>query len=702
MRQRVFACLFVTVLITACRAPEQARIGVPVIFISVDTLRADHLPIYGYGAVATPALDALRSDGILFREAYSHCPMTLPSHVSILTGLLPPEHHVRNNLGYTFDAAKIPTIASELRAHGYASGAAVSSYVLRRETGLAAAFDFYDDTMPIDPALSLVHQERSGQATADAALSWISTRTTQPFFFFFHIYEPHVPYAPVEPFRSRYPNAYDGEIATADAIVGRFLDRLKQLGVYDRALIVFFSDHGEGLNDHGEDQHGIFVYRESIHVPLVIKLPKNEKAGAAIDGAVQLADLTPAVLHWLGVRKEMPAARADLIAGAIPDRRIYSETYFPLIHLGWSPLRSLVDASHHYIDAPRPELYDLTKDPGEKNDVRAAERRVAASFASEMQQYPASLEPLGAIDPEAAKNLAALGYIGSAQTRTDTGSLPDPKDRIGDLARIREAFVLASQRQYDRSVAALRELLRTNPQNIDLWDKLGETLDRAGDTEGAVGAYQQGIRSAPEHAQGLALSLGFLLLKEAKYDDAARHARLGMSMNASRAHELLARVALAKNDPATAESEAAASVAGRNAAAADLVLQAEIARARAQFQRALDLLDSAQRLASSNGGKPVFRLDFVRADILARLEQPRPAEEAYRREILAFPAELQAYANLAVLYFVEGRTGDVDSTLTEMMRRNPGRAAVDVAAKTYEALELPDKARAIRRQSAGR
>src|SRR6185295_7797868 len=539
MRKRL-TCLL-TGLLLACGGSESTHTGTPVIFISIDTLRADHLPMYRAGAPATPALDALRADGILFRNAYSHCPMTLPSHVSILTGLLPPEHHVRNNLGHTFDAAKIPSIATELRARGYASGAAVSSYVLRRETGLAAAFDFYDDTMPIDPALSLVHQERSGDATAEAALGWISPRAASPFFFFFHIYEPHVPYAPVEPFRSRYPNAYDGEIATADAIVGKFLARLKELGVYDRALIVFFSDHGEGLNDHGEDQHGIFVYRESIHVPLVIKLPKNEKGGTTVDGAVQLADMTPAVLQWLGVRKELPAGRADLIGGTIPERRIYSETYFPLIHLGWSPLRSLIDGSHHYIDAPRPELYDVVADPGEKHDVRAAERRVSAAFAEELQRYPASLEPLGAIDPEAAKNLAALGYIGSAQTRTGTGPLPDPKDRIGDLAGIRDAFVLAEQRQYDRAAAALRALLRTNPQNIDLWDKLGETLDRAGDTAGAAAAYQEGIRSAPEHAQGLALSLGFVLLAQGKLDDAAAHARLGMGMNASRGHELLAR-----------------------------------------------------------------------------------------------------------------------------------------------------------------
>jgi len=697
MQKRLFFCLFVTVLSAACRKSETTHTGVPVIFISVDTLRADHLPMYGYGAVATPALDALRADGVLFREAYSHCPMTLPSHASILTGLLPPEHHVRNNLGYTFDAEKLPSIASELRARGYASGAAVSSYVLRRETGLAAAFDFYDDAMPIDPALSLVHQERSGDATAEAALRWISGRAAQPFFFFFHIYEPHVPYTPAEPFRSRYPNAYDGEIATADAIVGKFLDRLKTLGVYDRALIVFLSDHGEGLNDHGEDQHGIFVYRESIHVPLVIKLPQSEKKGTTVDGAVQLADLTPSVLHWLGVQKELPAGRADLIAGAIPERRIYSETYFPLIHLGWSPLRSLIDGAHHYIDAPRPELYDLARDPAEKNDVRASERRVASAFAEELGRYPASLEPLGAIDPEAAKNLAALGYIGSAQTRTDPGALPDPKDRIGDLAKIREAFVLAEQRQYDRSAAALRALLRTNPKNIDLWDKLGETLDRAGDPAGAVAAYQEGIRSAPEHAQGLALSLGFVLLGQGKLDDAAAHARLGLGMNGSRAHELLARIALARGDVATAEAEAAASAAGKAPLATDLVLQAEIARGRAQFQRALDLLDAAQRLAAANGGKPVFRLDFVRGDLLARLEQPAAAEQAYRREIAAFPAETQAYANLAVLYFVQGRLREVDETLAEMMRRNPGRAARDVAIKTYEALELPARARAIAR-----
>src|SRR4051794_38427233 len=230
---RRFAALALLAL-AACRHKQtDAFPNAPVVLISVDTLRSDHLPAYGYGAVRTPNIDALRGDSILYRHAYSHCPMTLPSHLSILTGLLPTEHGVRNNIGYRFDGAKFRTLAAVLRARGYRTGAAVSSYVLRSDTGIDAGFDWYDDAIAVAAGGAASEHQRSGYETLKAAQSWVDGSTSRPFLLFFHIYEPHAPYEP----------SYDGEIAKADDIVGRLLSRLRSKGLYDRAVIVFLSDH---------------------------------------------------------------------------------------------------------------------------------------------------------------------------------------------------------------------------------------------------------------------------------------------------------------------------------------------------------------------------------------------------------------------------------------------------------------------------
>jgi choline-sulfatase len=277
--------LFLLLLGVACSrsnpSPEHPSFpNAPVIVISVDTLRADHLPAYGYKGVETPHIDALRRDGVLFERAYSHVPLTLPSHVSLLTGKLPFEHGVRNNLGFSLAASQL-TLPSLLKTRGYATGAAVSAYVLRGASGLAASFDDYDDAVAIRGGESVGAQQRPGRETAAVARTWIQRHQGTPFFYLLHLFEPHTPYAPPEPHRSRWALPYDGEIATADEIVGEFLASLKQQGLYDDALIVFLSDHGEGLGEHGEAEHGIFLYQEAIRVPLIVKLPRGERANTS-------------------------------------------------------------------------------------------------------------------------------------------------------------------------------------------------------------------------------------------------------------------------------------------------------------------------------------------------------------------------------------------------------------------------------------
>ena len=250
--------------------------GTPIVLISVDTLRSDRLPAYGYDGVDTPAIYRLRGDGILFERAYTHVPLTLPAHTSLLTGRLPPDHGVRDNLGYTVDPARTRLLQQILKEAGYATGAAVSAFVLRRATGIGAGFDLYEDNIEIipDPGSTGIQAiQRSGTETLDAVRPWLRSVVDGPFFLFFHIFEPHTPYTPPPEYAARYPSPYDGEVAAADDAVGGLLDELRSLGIYEKALIVFLADHGDGLGEHCEDEHGLFIYRSTLQVPLILKLP---------------------------------------------------------------------------------------------------------------------------------------------------------------------------------------------------------------------------------------------------------------------------------------------------------------------------------------------------------------------------------------------------------------------------------------------
>ncbi|MCI0549219.1 MAG: sulfatase, partial [Candidatus Rokubacteria bacterium] len=278
--------LLVAGMAAACSRGQALRFpGAPVVLVSIDTLRADHLPAYGYAGVKTPHIDRFRRDAILYERAWSHAPLTLPAHVSLLTGLLPFEHGVRDNLGYRLDPGAHTTLAALLRGKGYATGGFVSAHALRGGTGLAEAFDVYDDHM-VAPGgggmEALGRVQRRGEETLALARAWLAGVESRPFLLFLHLYEPHAPYEPPEPFRSATALPYDGEIAKSDEIVGGLLDELRRSGVYDRALVVLLSDHGEGLGEHGEDEHGILLYRWALHVPLLVKLPGAARAGTTV------------------------------------------------------------------------------------------------------------------------------------------------------------------------------------------------------------------------------------------------------------------------------------------------------------------------------------------------------------------------------------------------------------------------------------
>lgn len=680
------ALLVAASLLTSCARDKGASHRAadplaPVIIISIDTVRADHLPVYGYRNVATPNIDRFRRDAILFENAYAHVPLTLPSHVSMLTGQLPPDHGVRNNIGYPFHGRKQETIPSFLHQHGYATGAAVSAYVLRGATGLRDAFDFYDDKMDVRGGVAQSDLQRPGSTTAAIASQWIDKQTDRPFFFLLHLYEPHAPYDPPEPYRSRSANPYDGEIAYADAIVGQFFDALKQRTIYDRAVIILMSDHGEGLNDHGEQEHGIFVYREDLHVPLLVKLPGNAQAGRRIAAPAALIDVFPTIAALAGLQPPHLPGLSLLDLDKHPPRSLYAESLYPRIHLGWSELRSLIDDRHHFINAPHPELYEFTRDTAERNNLIDSERRVYASMRETLGAYGTSAEAMPRIDAEEAKKLAALGYL-SAPAAPPRGVLPDPKDHIAEVSMVSEAARRDAAGEHDAAIAAFRSVLAKNPGFTDAWTLLAKAQERSGRYEDAIESYRQAIRAAPSLATEHALSIASLSLNLHRLQDAESHARLAVGANPAEAHVVLGRIAMVRGDLAGAEREA------RNALTADpenanaQVLLAQVYTNEGRYGEATQIIDSIAR--PEQRAQPIELVDFVRGDLLARTGHVDEAIAAFRREIGNFPLERQAYANLAALQFFAGRPDAARETMEALVRVMPTPETRRFAADTFE------------------
>ena len=373
----------------------------PIILVSIDTLRSDRLPAYGYAAGATPAIDALAADSILFERAYAHVPLTTPSHASILTGLLPPAHGVRDNLGYRLEAAALPYLPRLLRQAGYATGAAVSAHSLRGEAGFADGFDFYEDRIPVPARAGLGGIQRPGAATLAAALGWLRSNGGKPFFLLLHLFEPHTPWAPPEPFASRHASAYDGEVAAADAVLAELVAELRRLGAYDRAAIVLLSDHGEGLGEHGEEEHGVLLYREALQVPLLVKLPGGKRAGERLAAPVQLVDVAPTLLELAGLPRPPGLDGRSLLSVSAdePPRPVYGESWYSRLHFGWSELGSLIEGSWHLIDGPDPELYDLAADPGETDNLIGRRAGLAARLRDELRARASEPAPPGGRPP---------------------------------------------------------------------------------------------------------------------------------------------------------------------------------------------------------------------------------------------------------------------------------------------------------------
>jgi arylsulfatase A-like enzyme/Flp pilus assembly protein TadD len=692
--------------ISSCRKGESlASQGVPVVLISVDTLRADHLPAYGYRNVETPHLDALRKDSVLFENAYSHVPLTLPSHASLFTGLLPPQHGVRDNLGYALSSGPT-TLAAYMKSKGYATGGAVSSIVLSHVTGVNRGFDFYEDTVEPDrTGQTLSRVQRHGDETAALLTDWIGPRADSPFLAFLHIFEPHTPYEPPEPYKSRYALAYDGEIARSDEIVGGFLRYLKDQEIYDRALIVFFSDHGEGLDDHGEDEHGVLLYREAIHVPLLVKFPNSRRAGESVGEAVGLTDIFPTVAEVAGLPappglagKSLTTTLAGGAGSKTEERRVYGETLYPRLHLGWSDLASLIDRKNQYIESPRPELYDLVADPGEKNDLSAGLPPAFRSMRAELARLPRPLQAPGSTDPEQVRKLAALGYISASSADLAKKDLPAPRDRIGSVQKLKSGFTALVAHRYPDAAKIFAELLEEEPGMTDVWQMYSEALMRVGREKEALAALQTAARLSPGSPQVM-MALSEYFMETGDFAEARRHAEAIGDAGTASPHENLARIAIAEGDLAAAEKEARAALERYPSRRVPRLILGRVLHDRGDYPGALMELDLAARPRGSESAVPLQNLQFLRGDCLARLGRERESEAAFQEEIRMFPSNAAPRAALAMLYASQGRESEARRALSDLVGQLHTPEAYFTASRTYEILGDPESAGQLRAEA---
>lgn len=512
----------------AHRIPLRAK-GANIILFTIDTLRADHLQCYGYQKVETPQINRLAEEGVLFENVVCQTPLTLPSHSSIFTGTYPLFHGVRDNGGFYLDE-KHTTLAECLKKEGFLTGAFVAAFVLDSRWGLDQGFDYYYDNFDLTKykTVSLDSVQRRGDEVLQEARRWLSENGQKKFFAWIHLYDPHTPYDPPEPYKSLYRarpySLYNGEIAYVDQLIGEFRSFLQEKGLLQNTLIVFTADHGESLGEHKESAHGFFVYDAAIRVPLILRFPgaKGPK-GEVIRPQVRSIDLMPTILDLVG--EDVPSAvqgksLVPLIRGkGKGDQAAYSETFFPKFHYGWSELRTLRRGRYKFIDAPNPEVYDLLDDPGETQNIV----NIKASLGQEMkrelvallERYSAkSVEEAGprAVDQDSLVKLQALGYIGSfhGSREPKDGERPaDPKDKIELYNEIKQAQFLSSEDKPREAEEKILSVLARDPLILEARYLLGHLYYKQKKYEEAIAEFKKALEKNPDYSDaifGLALA----------------------------------------------------------------------------------------------------------------------------------------------------------------------------------------------------
>ena len=682
-------------------SPGYDLTGANVLLITLDTTRADRIGAYDYPGAETPHLDSLAEEGVLFEDTITPTAFTLPSHSSILTGLYPAYHGVRLNGGSAL-ADVHTTLAERLADNGYRCGAFVGAFVLDGRWGLEQGFEHYDDDFELrgDQRLDLSGVQRPANEVVDAALGWLSMDDQRPFFSWVHFYDPHTPYEPPEPYRSRFGAArardlnvgenasagtqarrlrewineqnalYDGEIAFADSQIGRLLAWLDDQALADDTVVVVVGDHGEALGSHGEIEHGYYVYDYAVRVPFVIRLPDGDFSGVRVHQQVRTIDLLPTVLDLVGVEGPAKVHGESLLPLMNdPDRKgprfAFSESMAPSLQYGWSTLYSLRTSDFKFIEAPRSELYDLREDPGESTNVITTHPDLAEVLQGELSRI---LEESAAgapetqqanLDEQTLSMLASLGYVGGSSTSLDGEDLADPKDKLYLYQAVGLAAQLISEDDYAGAVRQLEGVLDEDPAVPQARFLLATSYRKIGRTDDAKALLDEYLRDDPDSVQAL-IAMAGILSEEGQTEEvlAISKRALAVDNRNAQAYELMAGVYMGVNDHRSALPLLEKVV----------EIQPKLTRSRNNLAACLiglGELDEAQALLDDIIAEhPKFPLAHFHLGLLyeerGRLDA---AQAAYSAEVELYPKSVVARFNLGNLLF---RIGEVEAAEEEM------------------------------------
>jgi len=514
------------------------------VLITIDTLRADHLHCYGDQKIQTPNIDGLARDGVLFEKAVTQAPLTQPSHASIFTGTNPNVHHVRDTGGFILRPSSV-TLATILERQGWNTAGFVGSEVLKKSFGFNQGFVFYDDEMPRSNKTAGYARDASRPANivVDHALSWLDTNPKRPFFMWLHFYDPHEPYNPPESFLRRYPgDPYDAAIAFTDQQVGRLLEAVRKKSPADKTLILLLADHGESLGDHGEFNHGIFLYDSTVRIPWIMVGP-GIPAGVRVQQQAREIDLLPTVLDLLG-EKATSAVQGTSLVPAFSGKPVattysYEETLYPRINLGWSELRGIHTAHWMYVRAPRPELYDLDRDPGEQNNIIDAHPKEYRELEKQLKVLSGigsgQTETIAAtqMDSGTMAQLKSLGYVGgTSETNIQlNGKGADPKDRIAILKLMQTIMGPESEKiPAIRRIGLLKQGLAQDPTNPALYIELGTLYSQTAQWDAAVQTYLAAIHAGVQ-GETLLSRLGDIYLRAGRQQEAIKYFEQAAQLN---------------------------------------------------------------------------------------------------------------------------------------------------------------------------
>jgi choline-sulfatase len=675
--------------------PREPENGIRnVLLIAVDTLRPDHLGTYGNAAIQTPMVDGLAANGTLFEQAVTPVPVTAPAFASLLTSTYPPTHGVRDNGLYRLSPGML-TLAEVLRRRGFQTAAFVGSAVLDSSYGLSQGFERYDDDfegdfVPFRPELAPLAGEMRGTqrraaVVTENALNWIKKHRQDRFFVLVHYFDPHAYYDPPPPFDSLYAaNPYDGEIAYTDSQIAHLMRGIGTFEIPGRTLVVFTADHGEGLMDHGESQHGLLLYDTTLRVPLVFNCPGVCPVGLRVPGLVSLADVAPTVLALLGIRRPGSFQGTDLsplfTGSGRGTSEVYCETFRPRLSYGWSHLQGIRTEAWKYVRAPRPELYDLRADPGETANLAGTGSGVEASLAARLQEILAAFPqeekyraPETARDEATRERLASLGYLAgvSVAPPEDAENLPDPKDEMEAFNRrqlagqqTRAASFLLESGDTSAAVEAIGRALRIEPESPVRHVNAGAVLARAGRKEEAASAFRSALRLNPDYAEGY---LGLAHLYEAAPDpEAALRAyrdALRVSPGLEEALLGIARVEMARGRPGEAADGLRSAAPTDPDNAAILTLEVQALQQAGRYEESLEPLGRLAELLPLDPEPP-----FYLAYACLKLDRLDEARRWYERVLELDPARTDAYYNLACIH----------------ARKNEGAAAVECLRKAID------------------